>query len=58
MRAVLTALHTIAYNDLKRQAKIVMQCVHLKARKTIREHRRWVITGNFKVVMTAMPVDT
>ena len=58
VRTVLTALHTIAYNDLKRQAKFVMPGVHLKARKTIREHRRWVITGNFKVVMKAMPVET
>ena len=57
VRAVLTALHTIAYNDLKRQAKFVMPGVHLKARKTIREDRRWVITGNFKVVMQAMPVE-
>ena len=39
-RAVLTALHTIAYNGLKRQAKFVIPGVHLKARKTIREHRR------------------
>ena len=54
---MLTALHTIAYNDLKRQAKLVMPSVHLKARKTIREDRRWVITGNFKVVMQAMPVE-
>ena len=58
VRAVLTALHTIAYNDLKRQAKFVMPGVHLKARKTIREHCRWVITGNFKGVMKAMPVET
>ena len=57
VRAVLTAMHTIAYNDLKRQAKFVMPGVHLKARKTIREDRRWVITGNFKVVMQAMPVE-
>ena len=51
VKRLLSALHTIAYNDLKRQAKFVMPGVHLKARKTIRAHRRWVITGNFKVVM-------
>ena len=58
VRAVLTAMHTIAYNDLKRQAKFVMLGVHLKLRNTLREHRRWVITGKIKVVMKAMAVET
>ena len=53
VRSVLSALHTIAYDILSRQTKFVMPSAHLEARNMRQENRRWVITGNFKVVMVS-----
>ena len=51
VKRLLSALHTIAYIDLKRQSRFLMPGVHRRARKMRQEHGRWVITGNFKVVI-------
>ena len=53
VKRLLSALHTIAYIDLKRQSSFLMPGVHRRARKMRQEHGHWVITGNFKVVMVS-----